>query len=207
MAKGSLFKKAVKTAVTTPTKDDKKVRINVDDPSLFEKIKTLESLNERMSSDKAKADLISDEVRTISKEKWSELYEKTGVNPGSVMIESKVGLDTSQVMFIPTDKYITINAEKADILREEYGDDIVEENTTFSFDESMIEKYGEVISDLITNCDEIDENDKEKIIKAVTKFAIAKGTIDVLKKYGRVNEVMEVVRPVVMLKGPEVIKG
>jgi hypothetical protein len=71
----------------------------------------------------------------------------------------------------------------------------------------MVEKYGSVLSELISNSDEIDEEDKEKIVKAVTKFVVAKGTIDKLKTYGPVNEVFEAVKPVVMLKGPEVIKG
>lgn len=204
----NLFSKAKKVAVEKPSaKEDKKVRINVEDPSFFEKIQTLETLNDRMKSDKAKSDMISDEVREISKEKWAELYQKTGKNPGSVMIESRVGLDTAQVMFVPTDRYITITAEKADTLREEYGDEIVTEATTFSFDETMIEKYGEILSNLITASDEIAEADKDKIIKAVTKFNVAKGTIDVMKTFGKVNEVMDAVRPVVMLKGPEVIKG
>lgn len=206
--KGNLFTKARKTAETkTSAKEDKKVRINVEDLSFFDKIQSMETLNDRMKSDKAKFDMISDEVREVAKEKWAELYQKTGKNPGSVMIESKSGLDTAQLMFVPTDKYITINAEKAETLREEYGDDIVEENTTFSFDDEMIQKYGEVLSTLIENSDEIADADKDKIIKAVTKFTVAKGTIDVMKNYGKVNEVMEAVRPVVMLKGPEVIKG
>ena len=204
----SLFDKAKKVAITKTTeKKDSKVRINVNDITFFEKIQTLEILNDRMKSDKAKADMISDEVRDVAKEKWAELYQKTGKNPGSVMIEAKSGLDTAQIMFIPQDKYITINAEKAETLREEYGDDIVEENTTFSFDDEMIQKYGEILSTLIENSDEIADADKDKIIKAVTKFTVAKGTIDVMKTYGKVNEVMEAVRPVVMLKGPEVIKG
>jgi len=206
--KGSLFAKAKQTAVTKgPAKEDKKVRIDAGDYSFFQKIKDLEILNDRMKSDKAKADMISDEVRDVAKSKWCELYQKTGKNPGSAMIEAKDGLDTAQVMVIVQDKYITITAEKAETLREEYGDDIVEEATTFAFDESMIEKYGEVLSNLITSCDEIADADKDKIIKAVTKFTIAKGTIDVMKTYGKVNEVMEAIRPVVMLKGPEVIKG
>ena len=206
--KGNLFAKARKTAETkSPAKEDKKVRINVEDPSFFDKIQSMEALNDRMKSDKAKFDMISDEVREVAKEKWAELYQRTGKNPGSVMIESKSGLDTAQLMFVPTDKYITINAEKAETLREEYGDEIVEENTTFSFDDEMIQKYGEVLSAMIENSDEIAEADKDKIIKAVTKFTVAKGTIDVMKTYGKVNEVMEAVRPVVMLKGPEVIKG
>ena len=204
----NLFAKAKKVAVEKPSaKEDKKTRINVGDTAFFDKIQNLEVLNDRMKADKAKADMISDEVREVSKEKWAELYQKTGKNPGSVMIEAKSGLDIAQVMFIPQDKYITINAEKAETLREEYGDDIVEESTTFSFDDVMIQKYGEILSNLITTSDEIDEADKDKIIKAVTKFNVAKGTIDVMKTFGKVNEVMDAIRPVVMLKGPEVIKG
>lgn len=204
----NLFNKAKKVSETkTTAKEDKKVRINVADPSFFEKIQTLEVLNDRMKADKARADLISDEVREVAKEKWTELYSKTGKNPGSVMIESRQGLDTASVMFVPTDKYISINAEKAETLRDEYGDDIVEETTTFMFDDDMVQKYGEVLSSMIENSKEIAEADKDKIIKAVTKFAVAKGTIDYMKKYGEISQVMESVRPVVMLKGPEVIKG
>lgn len=204
----SIFAKAKKVAVTKVAgKEDKKVRINVEDPSLFEKIQTLEVLNDRMKSDKAKADMISDEVRDVAKTKWAELFDKTNKNPGSVMIESKVGLDTAQVMFIPQDKYITITPDKAETLREEYGENIVEETTTFAFDDEMIQKYGEVISAMIENSTDIADADKEKIVKAVTKFSVAKGTIDLMKTYGKVGEIMEAVRPVVMLKGPEVIKG
>ena len=71
----------------------------------------------------------------------------------------------------------------------------------------MVEKYGELLSRLIEESDEIDENDKEKIIKAVTKYSVAKGTIDQLKNLGNVSEIMEAVKPVVMLKTPEVIRG
>jgi len=90
-----------------------------------------------------------------------------------------------------------------------YGNDIVEESTTFAFDNEMVDKYGEVISNLIEMSDEISEADKAKIIKAVTKFSVAKGTIDKFKVYGGADVfgVMEAVRPVVALKGPEVIKG
>lgn len=204
----NLFSKAKKTATTKTTKkEDKKTRITVEDVTFFEKIQTLEMLNDRMKSDKAKADMISDEVREVSKSEWAKLYDKIGKNPGSVMVEAKNGLDTSQVMFIPQDKYISINEEKAEFLIEEFGEEIVEEETTFAFDNAMIEKYGEILSKLIEESDEIAEADKEKIIKATTKFSVAKGTIDSLTKYGNVNEVMEVIKPVVMLKGPEVIKG
>jgi hypothetical protein len=204
----SLFDKAKKVAVTKTTdKKDSKVRISVEDPSFFQKVQTLESLQDRMKSDKAKADMISDEIKDLGKEKWSEMYQKTGKNHGSVMLETIVGEDTAQVMFVPSDKYISLSPEKAEALREEYGEEIVEEKTTFAFDNEMIEKYGEVLSMLIENCDEITESDKGKIIKAVTAFSIAKGTIDVMKNYGRVSQVMEEVKPVISLKNVEVVKG
>jgi len=204
----NLFAKAKSTAKTKKTdKKDSKVRINVEDPSFFDKISNLEKLQENMKRDKAKADMISDEIKDLGKEKWAELYQKTGRNPGSVMLESVVVGDTAQVMFVPSDKYITLTAEKAEILREEYGEEIIEEKTTFAFDNDMIEKYGEVLSRLIEESDEIDEDDKGKIIKAVTAFSVAKGTIDVMKSYGKVSKVMEEVRPVIALKGAEVVKG
>jgi hypothetical protein len=161
-----------------------------------------------MKRDKAKADMISDELRDLGKEKWVELYEDMGRNPGSVFIESVNELDdTAQFMFVPSDRYITINEERAEELRETYGDAIVEEKTVFSFDNDMIEKYGEVISRLIEECAEISERDKEKIIKATNSYSVAKGTIDMFTKYGQVADMMEVTRPVVALKNVEVIKG
>ena len=203
----NLFAKAKKEAVSKPTaKADSKVRVTVDG-DMFNKIQQLEILNDRMKADKAKADIISDEVRDVAKTEWAKLYQKTGKNPGSIMIEAKDKLDIAQVMFIPQDKYISINADRAESLREEFGDSMVEETTTFSFDETMIEKYGEVLSQLIEQSSDIDEADKDKIIKAVSKFTIAKGTIDVMKGFGKINEVMDAIKPVVMLKGPEVIKG
>jgi len=205
----SLFDKAKKSAPAKTTKaKDKKVRLVVEDANFFSKVQTLEELQETMKSAKAKADLISDELKDIAKELWADEYEKTKKNPESVMIvqENESG-DTSQFMFVPTDKYISINEERAEELKEAYGEEIVEEKTTFSFDNDMIEKYGEVLSMLIENCDEIKESDREKIIKAVTTYSVAKGTIDKFKEYGDVNEMLETVKPVVAIKNVEIIKG
>jgi hypothetical protein len=110
-------------------------------------------------------------------------------------------------MFVPTDGYIKISADRAEELRETYGEEVVEEKTTFGFDSTMIEKYGEILSRLIEESTEIAEKDKEKIITATTAFSVAKGTIDNLSKLGDVKEVMEAVKPIVALKNIEVVKG
>ncbi len=204
----SLFDKAKKAApAKTTAAKDKKVRLQVTDPNFFSKVEKLEQLNDRMKSDKAQADMISDELRDIAKAEWVAEFERTKKNPESVVICQEVAGDTSQFLFVPSDKYITVTEARAEELRETYGDEIVEEETTFSFDSTMIEKYGEVLSMLIENCPDITDADKEKIIKATTKYAVAKGTIDKLNQYGDVTEVMEAVKPVVSLKNVEVIKG
>jgi hypothetical protein len=204
----SLFAKAKSTAATKTTKaKDEKVRVTVKDSDFFGKVQMLEVLQDNLKRDKAKADMLSDEIKETAKSEWTKLYQKTGKNPGSIMIESRSGLDTAQTMFIPTDRYISINADRAESLTEKFGSDIVEEKTTFSFDNDMIEKYGEVISRMIEESNEIDEDDKGRIIKAVAQFSIAKGTIDKMKFYGPVEEIMEEIKPVVSLKNVEVIKG
>lgn len=204
----NLFAKAKKAApVKTTAAKDKKIRLQVTDPTFFSKVEKLEQLNDTLKSAKAQADMISDEIKDMAKSEWVDYYSQTGKNPESVMIVQEVAGDTAQVMFIPTDKYITVTEARAEELRETYGEEIVEEDTTFSFDSTMIEKYGEVLSMLIENCAEISEADREKIIKATTKYSVAKGTIDKLNQYGDVTEVMEAVKPVVALKNVEVIKG
>ena len=203
----NLFAKAKKAAPVTKAAKDKKIRLQVTDPTFFSKVEKLEQLNDTLKSAKAQADMISDEIKDMAKSEWVDYYSQTGKNPESVMIVQEVAGDTAQVMFIPTDKYITVTEARAEELRETYGEEIVEEDTTFAFDSAMIEKYGEVLSMLIENCADITDADKEKIIKATTKYSVAKGTIDKLNQYGDVTEVMEDVKPVVALKNVEVIKG
>jgi hypothetical protein len=205
----NLFSKAKKAAPAKKVSaKDKKVRIVVEDPDFFEKVEKLEELQGTLKSAKAKADIISDELKDLAKDKWADLYEETNRNPESVMIvQDNEDGNTAQFMFVPTDKYITINEDRAEELKDTYGEDIVEEKTTFSFDETMIEKYGEILSELIENCDEIEGKDKEKIIKATTAYSVAKGTISKFKEYGEVLEMMETVKPVVAIKNVEIIKG
>lgn len=213
MATKNLFDKAKKSATPKTTKaKDEKVRVRVKDADFFGKIQTLETLQENMKRDKAQADMIADEIKEIGKVEWSNVYNKTGKNPGSIMLEAKDGMDTAQTMFVPSDKYITINEDRANYLVETFGETAVEEKTTFAFDNEMVDKYGEVLSGLIESCDEISDEDKEKIIKAVTAYSVAKGTIDKLKDYSEdtdmeIVSIVEEVKPVIALKNVEVIKG
>lgn len=207
---GSLFSKAKAAApATKAATEDKKVMIVIKDPTFFDKVEKLEKLQDNLKRDKAEADMIADELKDMGKAEWCELYSKTSRNPGSVIISgvNKNG-DSSRFMLVPSDGYLKINSTRADELTEKYGADIVEEKTKFELDLAMVEKYGEILSNLIEQSPDITEQDKESIIKAVVTYNIAKGTIDKLKVYSpdSITEIFEDVKPITSLKTPEVIK-
>jgi hypothetical protein len=201
----SEFAKANNSKKTTTTAKDKKPRVETKNPGFFNSVRELSELNERMSADKARADMLSEEIKTISKEEWISLYKSANKNPNTIMVSQEEGDKTAQVMFVPSDKYISINEERANELKEEYGDGIIEEQTTLSFDNELLEKYGEVLLNLILSSNSIADGDKSKLIVANTKYSIRKGVIDELPNYGEVEEVMEQVRPVLSLKNVSVI--
>lgn len=209
----NLFAKAKKTAAPKETKaKEQKLRITVKDEDFFDKVERLEKLQENMKRDKAAADILNDELKEIAVSEWSKVYDKTSKNPGSVMLEARQGVDISQLMFVPSDRYLTINEDRATALIETYGEDAVEEKTSFSFDSEMVDKYGEVLSELISNCEDIDEDDKERIIKATRSFSVKKGAIDKFKEFAtevdvKVLDIVEEFKPVVALKNVEVVKG
>ena len=209
----SLFAKAKKAAPEKPAKAKAaKPRITVDIPGFFEKLKRQAFLKKEIKSYEAESELLDEEIKEVGKSEWAKMYESDGVNPESVMIEAKHNNDTAQFMLLVADKYIIINQERADYLKETYGEDIVTTAETYEFDTKMVEKYGEVISDLIMNSDQIADEDKEKIIKAKVTNTVAKGTIDKLKIYAdktecSVADMIEVVKPVTSTKNVEYIEA
>lgn len=211
MAKG-LFGKAKSKAEPKKTKSgDEKVRINIEsygeEGEIFDKISELSDLQKQIKIKQTKADLISDEIKVIGRDEWAKLYTKKGINPGSVMLECVNGDSTAQCMFMPSDKFVgKIDENRSNELKEQYGEDIIDEKTTYKFNAAMLEKYADVISDLISNCEEISDRDKEEIIEAEVVYSIKKGTLDLLPKFGKsVKEVMEVLNPVVGLRDVDVI--
>jgi hypothetical protein len=92
-------------------------------------------------------------------------------------------------------------------LRKAYDEDIVFEDNNYSLNQKMVDKYGKLISDFIQNSDEIDVDDKDKIIELVKTYSIKKGVIDELSEYGDIDKVFDSVKPVVSMKNLTFIKS
>ena len=198
MAKTNLFAAAkAQGATAAPAAKNQKETVVI--KSIASELERLAQVQEQIDALTAEAKLLTETVKSESVTAFIDLYEKKGSYPGSFNIEA----GNASMLFIPNDKYISLNEERAEELQSKYGADIIEENTTYTMDAALIEKYGEEISNLILKSKKIAEEDKAKLIGATTKYSVRKGTISVITQkfadYG-VDEVVMDIKPVFQMK-------
>ena len=70
----------------------------------------------------------------------------------------------------------------------------------YKFNAELVEKYGQVLSELILNCPAIDDMDKGNLISGEKTFSVAKGSIDRLMQYDNPEQVFELINPIIALK-------
>jgi hypothetical protein len=150
-------------------------------------------------------------IKEIGKEEFIKLLETSGKRETSYILSTDY---EGSVLVTVQDKYKTIDAERAEYLNETYGDfdedgnvidSIVDEDTKFQFNMTVLERNQDVIAELIENCDDISEDDKENLIECVTKYSIKKGTIDKLYKLSKdkgidIETLFEEIQPILSLK-------
>lgn len=208
----NLFKKAKETGPSAkPTKQ--KTEVVIKDKAFHATMHRLAEVNRQKDELEAEATILTGEVKERSISEFVKLYNTTDKFPGSfnVIATGAVGKENSSLMIIPTDRYLKVDEDRYIELIEKYGvGTITEETTVYTMDAKLIEKYGEIISNLIENCKKIDEEDKEALIAATTSYSIKKGTINDIpslikelakkKKKATVTSMIEEIRPVYQIK-------
>ena len=201
MAKTNLFAAAKTAAPAKPAKAQKEV-VKID--SIASDLERLAQVQEQIDALTAEAKLLTETVKSESINAFVNLYEKKASYPGSFEIEA----GKASMLFIPMDKYITINEERASELASKYGEEMVDEQTTYTMDAALVEKYGEEISNLIMKSKKISDEDKTKLIGATVKYSVKKGTISVITDkfadFG-VDEVVMDIKPVFSMKNVKAI--
>ena len=158
---------------------------------------------------KTEIDTAGGELKTLlasatgeGKRLFVETYVKEQKNPGSFYMATP---DGQKVLVVPMERYPKVDEDTQVMLNEVFGEDEdspVNEETIYSFEPRLLEKYGGVISAMIEASDEIDDDDKEDIFVATTTLAIKKGTIDKLHTLGEgnVEENFELLQPGFQMK-------
>lgn len=205
----NIFKVAKEKNTGKATKAAKE-EVLINEPSFHLSLTRLAELKVQQDALATESSILAAQVRERSITEFANLYNENGKYPGSFTIRATgmKKLPSASLMFLPTDKYIKIDEDRYNELSNEFGEEMVTEKTTYIMDGALIEKYGEVISDLITKCKAISDEDKGKLISAVTSYEVAKGTISELKnakfaKY-RVAHMLEEIKPVYQMKNVKV---
>jgi hypothetical protein len=200
--KGNLFAKAKEKGSSKTEKKNDKLNVVITgaefDQNLV-KIAQLEALIDELTAD---LDMAKGIVKEVGMEKFEDIYIRTGGYPGSFILSSD---SDASIMFVPNDKYIKCDENRAKELIDTYCDDVVTEKTEFVFNPTLLEKYSEVLSDFIETCPDIADDDKYELIQAKTTYNVTKGAIEKAFTWGKgkVSDFVRDIQPVFQLKGVE----
>ena len=187
----NLFATATKVKETTK-KTDKKV---IQAPELGDKIKRFAELKQIIDSATGELKMIEGDIKATGKGLFMKEYLSQKSTPDNFKIEDGTG---NACMFIVMDKYTIVDENKANILSN--FDGLLAENVVYKFNAELVEKYGQVLSELILNCSDIDDLDKGNLISGEKTFSVQKGSIDRLMQYDSPDAVFELINPIVALK-------
>lgn len=197
--KKSLFESAKTVPATTAASKKKRERVQVD--GIADQIARYDQLKATINNAKAEQEVIGGMLKEIGRDKFLEIYEERGVRPANFDLAD----GNENILLEVTDKYLKVEPEKAELLRQ--FDGLLEEKTTYEFDSDILEKevsdgmtVGDVVSMLIQDSKLIPESDKPNLIKAKKTMRVPKGTIDRLMEYDNPREVFSLISPILALK-------
>lgn len=197
MATVNLFNKSKAKASTTKVEKHEVVNIDKSFESNLIRMNEIDVEIASLESEKATLDI---EVRDKAKEEMIKLYDKKGSFPGTI----KIVAGSESFLFITADKYTKIDEEDAKTLSKKYDKSIVTETSMFTLNPVMVEKYSQVLSDMILASKKISPDDKDKLIECKTCWGIAKGTICNLRNaiFSKFNlsNLIEDIRPIFSIK-------
>lgn len=164
-------------------------------PLLDGKIQVYNELKQVIEATKSQMEMLGGDIKAVGRELFLKEYHTGKRTPENFKIQDKSG---AQVMFIVMDKYTKVDETKAEVLKE--FDGILSSKVVYTIAADMVEKYGEVLSNMIMASDEIAEEDKSKLISGELTYSVEKGSIDRILQYPNPDQVFELINPIVALK-------
>lgn len=200
MAKGNLFNVAKSKASSKVDKKNEKLNIHIRGQEFDQNLVKKAQLEAQIDQLTAELEMVNGVVKEKGVNAFMDTYSKSGGYPGSFILSSD---SQASVMFVPMDKYIKCDESRANDLRDAYGDDVVTEKTEFVLNAALVDKYGEVLSDLIENSPDISDDDKAELIQARVNITVSKGAIEKAFTWGKgmVSDFIRDIQPIFAMKG------
>jgi len=169
-------------------------------PELKDSLSQMLSINEQIAALEAEKAILDSEIREAGKENMIKLYNAKQEFPGTL----KIVAGELSYQFITSDRYKKIDEDRFNELAEKYNDDIVEENTKYSFNTAILMKHMDHISDLLMGSKKISDAEKESLLESETSYTVKKGTLKKLfsfiKPKNSVEEIIEDIMPIFSVK-------
>ena len=192
MAK-NMFEKAKKGATAKKAENHEIVNL----PELEKDVVALSKLKVDIAALEAKASVHDSNIRVAGKEAMVNFYATKKRFPGTLKIVAGEG----SFQFITSDRYKMLDEDRFNELAEQYGEELVEENTTYSFNTKILEKHMDHISTLLMGSKVLSDAEKEELLTSKTSYTVKKGTInDLITLDGEVEELIEEIQPVFSIK-------
>jgi len=195
----NLFETAKKASETK--KKDKHVVVNLK-PEFEQSLSRMAEINSLLADLEAEKAVLDSEVREEAKKEMINLYNQKRSFPGTLkVVAGKMGFQ-----FITMDKYITIDDVRFAELANKYGNEIVDRETIFSFNNEVLEKNQETISKILMDSKKLSDWAKENLLLSKTTYSVKKGTISNLsaiateKKIKSIGTIIEDIRPIFSIK-------
>ena len=165
----TLFDKTKQKGVTKKAETHEVVIL----PELENDIQKIVNLKAQIAELEATLTIADSTIREAGKDAMVKLYKEKKRFPGTLKVVAGKG----SYQFITSDRYIKIDEERHNELAQQYGPELVEENTVYSFNTEILENHMEHISDLLMSSEILSEREKEDLLNAVTSYTVKKGTI------------------------------
>ena len=200
--KGNLFKNAKAKAPKADKKNDK-LNITIPGSEFDQNLSQIAKLQEQIDLLEAQLAMAQGVVKEVGIKTFNDVYEKTGGYPGSFILSSD---SEASIMFVPSDRYIKCDENRFNELKDAYGDDVVTEKTEFVLNPVLVDKYGEILSNLIENSTDISDDDKSELIQAKVSYSVSKGAIEKAFTWGKgkVSDFIRDIQPIFAMKGAKV---
>jgi len=149
-----LFAQAKQTVKSKQKKDDR-TEVVLSESSyegISDKLTRLQKLRNDIAELEAELKMLEGEIKQIGKDEFIQLFTKNRQYPGTFRMRGEGG---GCMMFMPMDKYLTVDEAKAQLIEKELGEDIVTQEVKYVFNPELLQKYSAALSQIIVQSDEI----------------------------------------------------
>ncbi len=188
--KTNLFTSAKK--VDTPKETKSKLQSLPVPSELEEHLQTYEEAKKQVKHWEGKMTMAEGVIKDKARDLFLAEYKTHKRNIGSFKLVN--------ITIIVQDRYSKMEDPIAEIVAQNFPD-VLETNTEYLFNQTILQKYINPISDALQNAVGIPEEELALLIEAKQITTVKKGTIDTLANYGeKMSDLFQAIKPIISMR-------